>query len=86
MAVAEVRRRGYSTDDCESNRDVRCVAAPVHDHRGATAAAMSISVPVSRTSEDWPGDLVGLIRGGAAELSRRLGLDAAGVHAGEGLR
>jgi DNA-binding IclR family transcriptional regulator len=72
-ALADVRRHGYATDDCESNRDVRCVAAPVYDHSGAMAAAMSISVPVSRTAEDWPGRLAGLIREGAASLSRRLG-------------
>jgi IclR family KDG regulon transcriptional repressor len=75
-ALAEVRRQGYATDDCESNRDVRCVAAPVYDHRGTMAAAMSISVPISRTAEDWPGALAGLVREGAAELSRRLGQES----------
>lgn len=76
--LAEVRRRGYSTDDCESNRDVRCVAAPVRDHQGAVVAAMSISVPVSRTAADWPGGLVDLVRDGARDLSRRLGYEGAG--------
>lgn len=76
-ALAEVRRRGYATDDCESNRDVRCVAAPVFDHRGAMVAAMSISVPVSRTADDWPGELATLVSEGARELSRRLGQVAA---------
>jgi DNA-binding IclR family transcriptional regulator len=71
--LVEVRRRGYAIDDCESNRDVRCVAAPVYDHSGAMAAAMSISVPVSRTADDWPGGLADLVREGAADLSRRLG-------------
>jgi DNA-binding IclR family transcriptional regulator len=77
-ALADVRRLGFATDDCESNRDVRCVAAPVYDHRGAMAAAMSISVPVSRTAADWPGELAGLIREGAADLSRRLGQERPG--------
>jgi len=76
--LGHVRRRGYATDDCESNRDVRCVAAPVYDHRGAMVAAMSISVPVSRTAEDWPGELAGLVREGAADLSRRLGQEVRG--------
>ena len=75
-ALSETRRRGYATDDCESNRDVRCVAAPVYDHEGAVVGAMSISVPVSRTAPDWPGELAGLIREGAADLSRRLGQGA----------
>lgn len=75
-ALTDVRRLGYATDDCESNRDVRCVAAPVYDHRGSMSAALSISVPISRTAEDWPGELAALVREGAAELSRRLGQEA----------
>jgi DNA-binding IclR family transcriptional regulator len=71
--LAEVRQVGYSIDDCESNRDVRCVAAPVRDHRGGTVAAMSISVPVLRTGPDWPSPLADLVREGAGDLSRRLG-------------
>ncbi len=82
-ALAEVRRQGYATDDCESNRDVRCVAAPVRDHRGRPVAAMSISVPVSRTTSDWPGELADLVRSGAAELSRRLGLEDAAAKLGK---
>jgi IclR family KDG regulon transcriptional repressor len=85
-ALAEVRRLGYSLDNCESNRDVRCVAAPVHDHRGAVVAAMSISVPVIRTGEDWPGRLADLVRDGARELSRRLGLEVPGSRAAGGRR
>jgi IclR family transcriptional regulator, KDG regulon repressor len=77
-ALAEVRRRGYAIDDCESNRDVRCVAAPVYDHRGAAIAAMSISVPASRTAADWPGGLADLVVNGARDLSRRLGLGGEG--------
>ena len=82
--LATVRERGYALDDCESNRDVRCVAAPVHDHGGAVPAAMSISVPVSRTVEDWPGRLVELVRDGARELSRRLGLEDPATRAAGG--
>jgi IclR family transcriptional regulator, KDG regulon repressor len=72
-ALSRVRTLGYSLDDCESNRDVRCVAAPVYDHGGRMVAGMSISVPTTRTGEGWPGSLVELIRNGARELSRRLG-------------
>jgi DNA-binding IclR family transcriptional regulator len=74
--LADVRRLGHAIDDCESNRDVRCVAAPVYDHQGAMVAAMSISVPTSRTAPDWPGELAGLVREGAADLSRRLGQES----------
>ena len=76
--LAAVLAHGYSLDDCESNPDVRCVAAPVYEHGGGVAAAMSISVPTIRTGGDWPGRLVELVRDGAHELSRRLG------HTGDG--
>jgi IclR family transcriptional regulator, KDG regulon repressor len=75
--LAQVRVRGHSIDDCESNTDVRCVAAPVYDHRGTAIAAMSISVPISRTTTGWPGALADLVRDGARDLSRRLGLGMA---------
>jgi DNA-binding IclR family transcriptional regulator len=72
-ALSRVRALGYSLDDCESNPDVRCVGAPVYEHGGGVVAAMSISVPTSRTGEVWPGSLLELVKGGAHELSRRLG-------------
>jgi IclR family KDG regulon transcriptional repressor len=81
--LATVRALGYALDDCESNRDVRCVAAPVFEHGGGVAAAMSISVPTTRTGVDWPAGLVELVRQGARELSRRLGDTGAGGGAGQ---
>ena len=68
-----VRRRGLSYDDCESNIDVRCVAAPVYDGRGQMVAAMSFSVPITRMSLSRQDELADIIRKGAEELSRHLG-------------
>ena len=70
-----IRRRGLAYDDCESNIDVRCVAAPVYAGRGEMVAAMSFSVPVTRMSLGKQDELAGLIRKGAEELSRSLGYD-----------
>jgi IclR family KDG regulon transcriptional repressor len=68
-----IHRRGLAYDDCESNIDVRCVAAPVYDGRGQMVAAMSFSVPITRMSLSRQDELAGIIRKGAEELSRRLG-------------
>jgi IclR family KDG regulon transcriptional repressor len=68
-----VRVHGLALDNCESNPDVCCVAAPVFDHSGAMVAAMSVSVPTSRVDEAWPGHLADLVREGSRDLSRRLG-------------
>ena len=68
-----IRRRALAYDDCESNIDVRCVAAPVYDGKGQMVAAMSFSVPITRMSLSRQDELADVIRKGAKELSRRLG-------------
>ena len=71
--LQRVRAEDLAIDNCESNPDVCCVAAPVFDNSGAMVAAMSVSVPTSRVDETWPGRLADLVSQGARELSRRLG-------------
>ncbi len=71
--LAVIRVRGLAFDDCESNIDVRCVAAPVHDREGQMAAAMSISVPITRMRPKRREELAALVKQGAQDLSRRLG-------------
>ena len=68
-----VRQRGLSYDDCESNIDVRCVAAPVYNHQNKMVAAISISVPITRMSLTRQDELADIIRNGAKDLSLRLG-------------
>ncbi|MGH3314012.1 MAG: IclR family transcriptional regulator [Streptomyces sp.] len=72
-ALAEIRARGIAVERRESNPDVCCVAAPVRDSAGQVVAALSISVPVIRWSEERHEELAGLAVKGATELSGRLG-------------
>ncbi|TNC26103.1 IclR family transcriptional regulator [Amycolatopsis alkalitolerans] len=69
----EVRRTGIAHERGESNPDAGCVAAPVADARGDWVAAMSISIPTSRHSEEAWQRWEKLVREGAARLTRRLG-------------
>ena len=71
--LAEIRTRGYAYDDCESNEDARCVAAPVYDRNGIICAAMSITVPVTRMNTGRKNELLAIVQRGTKELSRRLG-------------
>jgi IclR family KDG regulon transcriptional repressor len=71
--MAGIRARGLAYDDCESNLDVRCVAAPVYSHKGKMVAAMSISVPIMRMNARRQDELATLVRRGAEDLSHRLG-------------
>lgn len=45
-----VLARGYAVDDEESERGIRCVAAPIRDQRGRVVAAISVSGPAIRIS------------------------------------
>ncbi|NLU71634.1 IclR family transcriptional regulator [Streptomyces sp. HNM0575] len=72
-ALARIRERGVAVEQQESNPDVSCVAAPVRDASGKSVAALSISVPTVRWSEERRDELADLAVKGAAELSCRLG-------------
>ncbi|MEU7121247.1 IclR family transcriptional regulator [Streptomyces zaomyceticus] len=72
-ALAEIRILGVAGEQQESNPDVSCVAAPVRDRSGRVVAALSVSVPVHRWSEDRENELTALAVKGASELSERLG-------------
>jgi len=75
--LRQARRRGVAFDDCESNTDVRCVAAPVCDLEGKPVVGVSISVPAVRADHRRLTELAELVLCGAADLSRRLGYRAA---------
>lgn len=72
-ALTGIRERGIAVEQRESNPDVSCVAAPVRDSRGQVVAALSISVPMIRWSDDRRSELEGLAGKGAGDLSTRLG-------------
>jgi DNA-binding IclR family transcriptional regulator len=72
--IETIRRTGLARDDCELDRDVRCLAVPVHDFAGRCAAAMGISGPAWRLVQQAVVDqLAHQLKTAAAELSRQLG-------------
>ncbi|MEV7085006.1 IclR family transcriptional regulator [Streptomyces sp. NPDC093085] len=71
--LAAVRERGVAVEHRESNPDVSCVAAPVRDRAGRVVAALSISVPMIRWSDEREEELSQLAVKGAGALSGRLG-------------
>ncbi|WP_327271830.1 IclR family transcriptional regulator [Streptomyces sp. NBC_01224] len=71
--LASARERGVAVERCESDPDVSCVAAPVRDRTGSVVAALSISVPMIRRTEEREEELAGLVVDGADVLSGRLG-------------
>jgi DNA-binding IclR family transcriptional regulator len=72
-SLERVRRRGYAIDDEEVEAGVRCVGAPILDASGRPMAAISISGPASRiTQQSVPGIAENLLRC-CREISASLG-------------
>jgi DNA-binding IclR family transcriptional regulator len=71
--LAEVRHNGYAVDDEESSAGLRCVAAPVYDHRGNCVAAISYSNPAVQLPATAIPEVAVVVMGAAEELSRALG-------------
>jgi IclR family transcriptional regulator, KDG regulon repressor len=71
--LQQCRERGYGLDDEETDLGVRCLAAPVFDHRGGAVAAVGISGPTQRMSFERIPILAHLVKECASEISRQLG-------------
>jgi DNA-binding IclR family transcriptional regulator len=71
--LERVRSEGVAVDIGESDNAMRCVAAAIRDHSGATIAAMSVSAPIIRWTAQAQVEWAKLVREGAATLSARMG-------------
>ena len=71
--LAEVREQGYGVDREEAVEDLYCFAAPVWDQSRKTVAAISVSAPKSRVTDESLTRYAGLIKDAGGELSRRMG-------------
>lgn len=69
-AIAQVREAGYAVDDNEQEIGVRCLAVPVPD--SPTSAAISISGPAGRVTEEATEKIVPVLKEVAAQLSAAL--------------
>jgi IclR family acetate operon transcriptional repressor len=69
-ALEDVRRAGYAVDDNEQEIGVRCLAVSVPN--SPTAAAISISGPAGRVTDDAKDRIVPILQQVASELSEAL--------------
>lgn len=72
-SLEDVRSRGFAFDDEENALGIRCVAAPVFDHSGEVAGAISISGPSSRVTPDRLEQLGQRLRAAAVALTSAIG-------------
>lgn len=71
--LERVRECGYAIDDEENELEIRCVGAPVFDHRARVVAAISLSGPATRMSAVRLQGLSTLVMKSAADISAALG-------------
>jgi DNA-binding IclR family transcriptional regulator len=71
-----VAAHGYAVDDEERMPGVLCIAAPVHDHAGKVAAAISVSGPAFRMRRAGLGRLTQAVMESAAATGEKLGAPA----------
>ena len=76
-----IRERGYAVDDVENEPEIRCVAAPIHDHGGAVTTAVSVSGPASRLTSERVPEIGALLTAATASITARLGGSVPGAHA-----
>jgi IclR family acetate operon transcriptional repressor len=72
-ALDAARVAGYALDDEEHAMGVRCAAAAVLDETGHPVAALSVSGPLSRMTDEKLADTARKARAAAAELTRAFG-------------
>ncbi|WP_114192429.1 glyoxylate bypass operon transcriptional repressor IclR [Edaphovirga cremea] len=73
LELAEIRKRGYSFDDEEHALGLRCIAACIFDEHREAFAAISISGPVSRMTDDRVTELGALVIHAAKEITQSYG-------------
>jgi DNA-binding IclR family transcriptional regulator len=71
--LERIRERGYAVDDQEKEDGVRCVAAPVFDHSGSIAAAISISGAAQWITHERIRSLARMVMDCAGRISAELG-------------
>ncbi|EYU15623.1 glyoxylate bypass operon transcriptional repressor IclR [Photorhabdus aegyptia] len=71
--LEQVRKQGYSFDDEEHALGLRCIAACIYDEHHQAFAAISISGPVSRITDDRITELGALVIRAAKEISKEYG-------------
>ncbi|KYD22411.1 IclR family transcriptional regulator C-terminal domain-containing protein [Geobacillus stearothermophilus] len=68
-----IRQNGYALDLEENEYGIRCVAVPIFDYTGSVVAAVSVSGPTIRMTDDRIMRLAARMRQIGKELSARLG-------------
>ena len=73
--LQRVRQFGVAEDNEEAEVGLRCIAVPVFDRLAHAVAALSISFPTMRCTDDTPMYYVSLLKAASEHISRKIGFD-----------
>ena len=68
-----IKNKGYSIDDEEIELGLKCVAAPIFDHKGNAIASLSCASPKMRLTDERLPLVIAGIKKAAADISNCLG-------------
>jgi len=71
--LQEVREKGYALDLEENELGITCIAAPIFDHSGKILAAVSVSGPTMRMTDERLDELKDTMMDISRKISTRLG-------------
>ncbi len=84
--LAHIREQGYAVDNEEAVEGLRCVAAPIFDHRGQAVAAFSVAGPATRVTPARVAEIARLVCETSRQISYRLGFRGSAAASGAGRR
>jgi DNA-binding IclR family transcriptional regulator len=71
--LEEVKQRGYALDLQENEVGITCIAVPIFDHAGNAVAALSVSAPTIRMTDERIEELKPHVLKTGSNISYRLG-------------
>jgi len=71
--LKEIRKRGYAIDNMEHEEGIRCVGAPIRNHRKEVSAAISVFGPSQRFDPPRIQTMAKLVIEASEEISRKMG-------------
>lgn len=84
--LAHIREEGFAVDNEEAVEGLRCVAAPIFDHRGQAVAAFSVAGPATRVTPARVPEIARLVCETSRQISYRLGFSGSVAASGAGRR
>ena len=76
VVCAEIKKRGYATDDGEYLEGIRCVAAPIRDRDDVVIASIGISAPISRFPDSRYAESSKQVKECARQIGSLIGVQA----------